>query len=161
MRRTVSFAQVLDETLAAASEPLNAGPMHRSYAAPHVLGFFDFSAPGRQPGAATVPSRAHSAASIWGLGADRPVSPQMSSTPRVQRYLNTEERQALQDFATLGADLAPDFTDTELRAAFRDLARRYHPDRHPESDGAKKAYWSVLFARVHTAYRTLQRANTQ
>jgi DnaJ domain len=138
MRRAASFAQALEQALATDAPQVE--PLPRSYAVPQVLGFFDFSAPGRQPFAS---SRA------W-----RPAPP---PTPRrLVRHLTTIQQNALHELNALGASLARDFTDAELRAAFRDLARRYHPDRHPRSSDAERARLAMLFARTHSSYRVLQ-----
>jgi DnaJ-class molecular chaperone len=57
----------------------------------------------------------------------------------------------------LGAVLPADFTSDELRAAFRSLARRYHPDRHPRCSEDERIRLGVLFGHAHDAYRTLSR----
>ena len=46
-----------------------------------------------------------------------------------------------------------DFTPAELRAAFRRLARRYHPDRHPHAGLVETAQFSRAFAAVEANYR--------
>jgi hypothetical protein len=46
-----------------------------------------------------------------------------------------------------------DFTPAELRAAFRTLARRYHPDRHPQASAVETAQFSRAFAAVEANYR--------
>ena len=44
----------------------------------------------------------------------------------------------------------------DLRGAFRTLARRYHPDRHPNCTPIEKARLSRQFIQLHDAYRELQ-----
>ena len=108
---------------------------------PHVLGFFDFSTPGRQPFALPrVPGIA------------------LPSAPRLNHQLTATQQRALHDLIDLGANLQSDFTTTELRAAFRSLAREYHPDRFPHASESDKARLSRSFARAHDAYRVLRGA---
>ncbi len=59
-----------------------------------------------------------------------------------------------------GATLTVDFTDGELRSAFRALARCYHPDRHPESGALEQARLSRVFAGLADAYRHLVTVST-
>jgi hypothetical protein len=137
MQHAASFAQVLDETLAGCMGTAEADRPARTYRAPQVLGFFDFSAPGPQP-------------SPWPRRAPAP-----PPAPRVRRALTPWQRIALDELVALGADLSADFTQAELRTAFRGLARQYHPDRFAASSDSEKARLSRLFARAHGAYRTL------
>lgn len=51
--------------------------------------------------------------------------------------------------------LGPDPDARQLRAAFRRLARRFHPDRHPLASTAVKRECSEKFQAVYAAYRTL------
>jgi DnaJ-like protein len=59
--------------------------------------------------------------------------------------------QALQ---TLGLALGASASD--VRAAFKALARRFHPDLHPGADAATKKSLGAEFARVALAYQTLK-----
>jgi hypothetical protein len=72
------------------------------------------------------------------------------------RILMARERRALRELIALGADLQPDFTVQELRRAFRILARRYHPDCHPDNDQAATAELSRSFAALAENYRCLK-----
>lgn len=140
MRRVANFAQILDETLAAAVPPLTER-VRPGVTPPHVLGFFDFRTPGRQPFAIPrVPAFA------------------LPSAPRLLRRLTAAQQRALRDLVDLGANIRSDFTIAELRAAFRALARDYHPDRFPHSSESEKAQLSRSFARAHHAYRLLKSA---
>lgn len=77
---------------------------------------------------------------------------------RPQRILSSRGRAALDQLNALGAAIGADFTVQELRQAFRTLARRYHPDRHPGSSAIEKARLSRQFIQLHDAYRDLQAA---
>ena len=57
--------------------------------------------------------------------------------------LTSLERQTLDDAPTLDA----------LRRAYRKLARRYHPDRHPASSLAERERLARLFAEATEHYR--------
>ena len=56
----------------------------------------------------------------------------------------------------LGGTLHRDFTNAELRSAFRALAREYHPDRHPGSSEFERERLAALFTRLRAAYEQLQ-----
>jgi hypothetical protein len=78
------------------------------------------------------------------------------SAPRRLSITTRVERDALACLRRLGADqLRPDLADVELKHAFRELARRYHPDRHPGLTGEERARLGALFAEAACAYRTL------
>jgi|WetSurMetagenome_2_1015567.scaffolds.fasta_scaffold754509_1 hypothetical protein len=85
---------------------------------------------------------------VQGLPASRPA--------RAARRLTTAQRTALDCLRDLGACTLPDdFTDAEAKRAFRLLARRYHPDRHPEADTAQRLHLAREFDRLTHAYRQL------
>ena len=83
-----------------------------------------------------------------------------SPPPRPRRVLTALERQALEQFVALGASLTAEFTDGELRSAFRTLARQYHPDRHPGCGPFEQLRLSHTFASVCEAYRHLLSVQT-
>jgi len=138
--RFVPFAQLLDETLAA--EPVRSSSSSgRPFRPAPVIGFFDFTArpPQQQP-------TARAARAPWTAApALRPI-----------RHFSPRERVAFDELVGLGATLREDFTADELRRAFRELARRFHPDRHQGMAQADLGRLSELFRRAHKAYRTLQ-----
>jgi hypothetical protein len=71
------------------------------------------------------------------------------------RARTERERLALASFRQLGAGLGPEPTAEELKRAFRDLARRYHPDVHPTLSARERRPLETRFAAVVNAYRTL------
>jgi hypothetical protein len=72
------------------------------------------------------------------------------------RTLTPVQRAALDHLRTAGAtDLDAAFTLDSLKQAFRRLALRYHPDRHPGSGEGDRRRLAAAFAGVHDAYRTL------
>jgi hypothetical protein len=91
----------------------------------------------------TAGERLHEAFSAPGTG-----SPQVPT-------LSLREQQAFDTLAALGAGLSPSFTSIELRSAFRQLARRYHPDRHIGCSDDDKSRLGHDFARARNAYRVL------
>jgi preprotein translocase subunit Sec63 len=74
------------------------------------------------------------------------------------RVLTPAEREARDALNALGARLGPDFSERDLRSAFRQLARRYHPDRHPGCSAGTASSLSRHFADLQAAYRLLARA---
>jgi hypothetical protein len=82
-------------------------------------------------------------------------TPVPSPEPRPLRALAPREQRALRQMIALGADLRPDFDAVELRRAFRILARRYHPDRHPDGTDEVKAGLSRTFAELAENHRCL------
>jgi len=85
-----------------------------------------------------------------------PLVPPAPSTSRTQRrILSPRHQRALDALIGFGANLHPDFTEAELRSAFRSLARCYHPDRHPGSDAAESGRLARIFARLADHYREL------
>ena len=72
------------------------------------------------------------------------------------RSLSLRQRKALDMFVSLGAHIGEDFTRDTLRAEFRALALRYHPDRHPGSSERELARLTTCFAQLTDAYERLQ-----
>jgi hypothetical protein len=78
------------------------------------------------------------------------------ATPRTP--LSPGERRALVALNALGADLGDELSIGALRRAFRRLARRYHPDRHPGSSVAERERLSRAFVEATEHYRVLSAA---
>jgi DnaJ-class molecular chaperone len=68
------------------------------------------------------------------------------------------QHRALAELIELGAALDDAFTAEELRTAFRHLARRLHPDRHPTASERETSRLAAAFARAKAAYDDLKRA---
>lgn len=78
---------------------------------------------------------------------------------RPARRLSPAQQQALDDLRSLGASaLTAEFTDADIKSAFRILARKFHPDTHPGSSDLERASLARAFASVCDAYRTLTTA---
>ena len=77
------------------------------------------------------------------------------TAPEEVRTLSPREQQALHTLISLGAQLTASFAFVELRSAFRELARRYHPDRHTGIADAEKSRLASSFALAREAYRVL------
>ena len=75
---------------------------------------------------------------------------------RPRRILSPRQQLAFDTIAALGGRLAADFTRDELRATFRALALRYHPDRHPGSNERETARLATSFSQLTAAYERLQ-----
>ena len=72
--------------------------------------------------------------------------------------LSAIEQRALLALNDLGADLDQPLSFKALRRAFRRLARRYHPDRHPGSGSAEQERLARVFVEVTEHYRVLAAA---
>lgn len=77
------------------------------------------------------------------------VAPPPPADARPRRQENTRERA----LATLGLSGEPD--SAAVRAAFRQLARRWHPDRYPHAGEQTRAALCRRFAEISTAYTAL------
>jgi hypothetical protein len=80
-----------------------------------------------------------------------------SPPPLVQprRRLTAAQSRSLDAINGLGGRMHPDFSPTELRSAFRVLARRYHPDRHPGASEAERQRLAQQFSTLRASYETL------
>ena len=74
------------------------------------------------------------------------------------RRLSPRQRRALDRLVELGAEISADFTPEQLRSAYRRLARRYHPDHHPETTEAQRQQLARLFTQARDSYSELQGA---
>jgi len=74
---------------------------------------------------------------------------------RRRRRLTTTQSRALDAFNRLGAGVRVDFSLGELRSAFRMLARRYHPDRHPDASVVDRHRLAWQFTTIRNSYQTL------
>jgi hypothetical protein len=155
MQYGAGFADILDQQLRAVASRAPAAARAEPYYPSAPPSPFLFSEAQRHFGAAAYG---------WsGRGPTRLARPPIatprpqpgSDRPRARRVLTERQQDALATLNTLGAGLAPDFTARELRSAFRTLARRYHPDRHPGGTPHEAAQLSRLFADVTTSYRRL------
>jgi len=75
--------------------------------------------------------------------------------PAATIQLTALEARAMAALNALGACLDDTISQDTLRRAFRRLARRYHPDRHPGIGGAETARLARLFADATAHYRLL------
>ena len=69
--------------------------------------------------------------------------------------LTDRQQQALTQLVAMGARLHRNFSDSELKSAFRSLARIYHPDRHPHCSEFEQARLARQFAVLTDAYKLL------
>jgi hypothetical protein len=151
MQSGAQFAEILAEKVGrfeATGRP--AAGSRAPHAKPHppVVLFFHHGA-----GAPVMDNRV---ARAYGAGfRPRAAAAPAPEPPRPARILTDREQRALAHFVAMGAKLRSDFTNQDLRSAFRLLARLYHPDRHPGCSEFEKARLSRLFAGLHDAYRTL------
>jgi hypothetical protein len=169
----LDFAQLLDEKVReTASSRVERGPapIGNDLAAPaHPLLFavpyqqFRVSAyPATEPSharrvASTRVAPSSTAAHTPATRRVAPLDPAPMVAPVAGRRLTPGEMQSLQMLNALGARLSADFSMSDLRSAYRRLARRYHPDRHPNG-GVDHLRWTRLFAEITTHHRHLTRA---
>ncbi len=83
-------------------------------------------------------------------------TPRPTPLGRPARVLSLAQRRALDCLRSFGAvSLDETFTDDEVKSAFRALALRFHPDRHPGVRDEDRRYLADAFDRMTQAYRQL------
>jgi hypothetical protein len=91
-------------------------------------------------------------------GAPSRFSPSQPARVVAHRTLSPRQRRALDRLVEMGAEIGTDFTPEQLRSAYRRLARRYHPDHHPETTEAQRQQLARLFTQARDSYSELQAA---
>jgi len=167
MHAGATFADHLDARLGkTAAPPRPASWSNRPVTAP--LFGFDFALPAttgaRLPSAVfasvvTAKSGAMRTEDTAPVREERPAGPAMP-TPRqfeapARARLTLLETRALAALNALGAGLDETVSPDTLRRAFRRLAHRYHPDRHPHSSAVETARLARQFADATAHYRLL------
>lgn len=89
------------------------------------------------------------AAPRWMLADGAPVR-------RPAHRLTAEQQQAFERFERLGARAPAGFTADELRREFRQLALRFHPDRHADRSPLEREQRARNFAEAADLYRCLR-----
>ena len=170
MQAGATFADVLDATLGAPTRaPSTAGWSNRPVTPP----LFVFEFPLAAKAAATATQRPRPVSSVNArsqafsaiaaaeesqVRKPRPVDPAEPSArpaPAPKFRLTTLEARALAALNALGADLDDSVCPETLRKAFRRLAHRYHPDRHPGIGATETARLARQFADATAHYRPL------
>lgn len=139
-----SFADVLDAALHAGVEPAAVRRASWGFTAPPL-------GPLRFAFAAVPPPRPHARAAYELAAATAGSFPR--SRPALT--LTTPQQQALDGLNALGGRLPAEFTASDLRAAYRRLAHRLHPDRHRASSAIEAAHLAREFAEATGHYRVL------
>jgi hypothetical protein len=134
---TATFAELLETELNCTNVPPRTGHASGAWNRPLTTPLFVFERPRAQD-------------STTRLTEIPPAPPQ---TP-----LSAREKHSLTALNRLGADLGECLSPSVLRRAFRRLARRYHPDRHPGSSAAELVRLARLFAEATEHYRVLAAA---
>ncbi|MBD3167081.1 DnaJ domain-containing protein, partial [bacterium] len=71
-------------------------------------------------------------------------------------YIRTEQSESNRAQAAAELGVHAGASADEIKRAYRDASKTYHPDRHPGASDAEKKRLSEIFARVTQAYNTLQ-----
>jgi preprotein translocase subunit Sec63 len=79
---------------------------------------------------------------------------------RPPRPMNAVQRMAFELLNLAGASLATDFTNAELKGAFRRLARELHPDMHRNVTAERRTSLGMQFAEIREAYELLLKIRT-
>jgi hypothetical protein len=157
MRAAAGFSDILNEKLAAGAAAWRVPPVERPAARPGFNPLFLSVGPVPWHYGDVAPG-----AACFAYGGPVPVAapPQSTRPIRRSRTLSATQRAALQCLRDLGADaLDESYSDAEIKGAYRRLAQRFHPDRHPGADESERARLAHAFSRVTTAYRLLNVAS--
>lgn len=94
--------------------------------------------------------------------AARPSQPKQNialNPPRMERRVRPQTLEALCAFELLrrhsGGNLPENFSEAELKAAWRHAALKTHPDRHMGADASVQAQTAALFRELQSAYSIL------
>ena len=150
-----TFAEILEAELNCTNVPPPADHPSSTWNRPLTtpLFVFDFPRPVLHVFEGDLRNTAHAHPRTQGSAPPIAEPPSTAKTP-----LNASEKRALMALNALGAGLSEDPSAPALRRAFRRLARRYHPDRHPESSAAELERLARLFADATEQYRVLAAA---
>lgn len=156
MRNAATFAEMLEAELKCTDVPprMNHTSSTRNRPLTTPLFAFDFGARRvLQVCDADPRNAAHARPRTQGSAAPFTKPPSTATIP-----LSASEKRAMVALNALGAYLGDDLSVATLRRAFRELARRYHPDRHPQSSAAELERLARLFAEATAHYRVLAAA---
>ena len=159
-----TFAELLESELNCTNMPPTAGAWNR----PLTVPLFVFARPQPVVGVGSVDSRSTASP----LNAPRrdtrshanPPTLESRTTPVTEPpttrriRLSAREQGALTALNDLGADLGGSLSPSTLRRAFRQLAHRYHPDRHPGASAAEQDRLARVFVDATEHYRVLAAA---
>ena len=148
-----AFTRLLDEKLTTvAGSPGGEGGSEARVATPAFWGL---------PGAASVSCGLGGQLPIGWVDSSRLTRERDGATATVthpcrSRRLSATQQRALGRLQRLGAlALDASFTDDQLRRAFRFLAKKLHPDRHPAASAAERARLASSFVALCESYREL------
>lgn len=161
VRSAATFAEMLEAELNCTNVPPASSAWNRPLTAP--LFIFDLSRPVGSVSGIDLRSAGRPLDSQRGpvAHAHPRVPHQQRTAPRSEPpatqtiRLTAPERRALEALNNLGADLGDSLSPRTLRRAFRRLARRYHPDRHPGSSTAEHERLARVFVEATEHYRVL------
>lgn len=81
--------------------------------------------------------------------------PEGAPVRRPAHRLTAEQQHAFERFERLGARVPSGFTADELRREYRQLALRFHPDRHADRSALEREQRARNFAEAADLYRCL------
>jgi hypothetical protein len=168
VRGGTTFAEIFEAELNCTDVPHARGAWSRPLTAP----LFVFERPHPAVRVASVGMRssvpplnpplhdsvAHVHAQVPAHAQDRHAPPFTESPTTRKIALSPLERRALVALNDLGAGLGESPSPSTLRRAFKRLARRYHPDRHPGSSAAEQERLARVFVEATGHYRVLASA---